>query len=318
MVPRVRSLFTEQEYRASPGRASIAVIVATLRRVMEALTASRFAAVVVHREAIPFGTALVERLIGRRARHSLFDFDDAVWLPQPHSRRPFSSLLRSPRKFDTIVSAVDIVLAGNAMLAGRASRSARDVRLLPTTVDTDAFAPQAGSRGDGVVLGWIGSPSTAYYLEAIAPTLERVLARRAGARLEIVGGPAPAALADRAIARHWSLPMEAEDVRRFDIGLQPLANDEWTRGKCGYKALQYMSVGIPTISSPVGVATEMITHGRNGFLAGTEDEWSEALVRLIDDAPLRRELGAAAREDAVSNWSVRRWAPVLVDALVAK
>jgi glycosyltransferase involved in cell wall biosynthesis len=116
----------------------------------------------------------------------------------------------------------------------------------------------------------------------------------------------------------WRLATEVDDLRRFDVGLQPLADDEWTRGKCGYKALQYMSVGIPSVSSPVGVATDMIAHGRSGSLATTEDEWVAALSRLIEDAALRRAMGEAAREDAVARWSVRRWAPVLADALLAR
>lgn len=316
--PVVRSLFSEAEYRGGAARAGVALLRGIAQRLAEALTARRWDAVVVHREALPLGTAIVERLVGRLARRALFDFDDAVYLPQPRSTRPLAGLLRSPRKFDAIVSAVDVVLAGNAMLAGRARRAARDVRVLPTAVDTDRFTPRTSAAGEGVVLGWIGSPSTSYYLAEIVPALRRVLARHPQARVEIVGARLPEGLPERAAARPWTLAGEVDDLRGFDVGLMPLADDEWTRGKCGYKALQYMSVGIPTVSSPVGVAADMIREGANGSLATDEDSWVRALSSLVEDASVRRAMGAAARDDAVARWSVAAWSPLLVDALLAK
>ncbi|MCA1665455.1 MAG: glycosyltransferase family 4 protein, partial [Myxococcales bacterium] len=153
----------------------------------------------------------------------------------------------------------------------------------------------------------------AQYLAAIVPAL-RELARRRRFVLRVVGGEldAPDLPVDHA---EWSLAREVSDFQSIDIGLYPLLDDEWSRGKSGFKAVQYMACGVPVVASPVGVTREMIRHDDNGLLAASPDEWVEQLTRLLDDAPLRRRLGDAGRADAVARWSLSAHAPRFVDAV---
>ena len=313
----VRSLFDERAYRRGGWRAATAIVSGALTRLTSAVLAGRWDAVFVHREALPLRTALIERTLGRAETRFVFDFDDAIYLPQPFSRRRLASWLRSPGKFDAIVGAADRVLAGNAHLAARALRSASDVRVLPSVVDTERLTPAASNgHTGGPIIGWMGSPSTAHYLADLVPVLRRVLDATPSARLEVVGAPLPAGLGPRAAAFPWSAESEGERLRSFDIGLMPLPDDEWARGKCGYKALQYMSAGVATISSPVGVASEIADSGRAGLLASTDVEWEGALRLLLGDPPQRRALAEAGRARVVERYSLRVWAPQFHDQLL--
>ncbi|HUU35287.1 MAG TPA: glycosyltransferase family 4 protein, partial [Vicinamibacterales bacterium] len=188
---------------------------------------------------------------------------------------------------------------------------------VPTCVDTDWFAP-AGHRPtrDVVVIGWSGSPSTVGHLRPLLPVLER-LAARVGSRVvfRVMGDPTfryePLGLKGEA----WTPERELALLREMDIGLMPLPDDPWTRGKCGLKGLVSMAMGAASVMSPVGVNTEIVTPGENGLLPGSDDEWVEVLERLVLDAELRGRLGAAGRRTVVDRYSVQRWAPVLGDVL---
>lgn len=312
--PAVDSLLSERVYRSGGISLAAGLLRAGARRLLRTLAARRYDAVVVHREALPLPTAAIERVLGTLARRLVFDFDDAIYLPQPYSRRPLARFLGSPAKFDAIVAAADRVFAGNDALAQRAVRSARDVRVIPSVVDTDRLRPSGREPGDRIVIGWIGSPSTAHYLEPIVPAL-REMSRRPGVAVRIVGAELPEGLEGGGESVPWMLEREVAEVQAFDIGLMPLPDDEWARGKCGYKALQYMACAIPTVVSPVGVATQMVEHGRTGLLARTPEEWTRALELLISDRSRRAELGAAARESVVERYSLRAWAPRFIEAL---
>ncbi len=311
----IRSLLDERAYRSRGWRLGVAVALASIRRLDEALHAGRYDVVLVHREALPLPTALVERLLDRLAPRLVFDFDDAIYLPQPYTAAPFARWLRSPKKFGAIVGAADEVIAGNRHLADRARPLARHVTVIPSTVDTDRISPAPRIRSGRVVIGWMGSPSTARYLEAIAPALRTVIASHPRVEFDIVGARVDALAGKRVRMRPWSVEREVEDLRSFDIGIMPLPNDEWARGKCGYKALQYMAAGVATISSPVGVATEIVAHELNGLLVNTEEEWVNALATLIEDSARRDRLGSAGRETVVERYSVRAWAPRFYESL---
>lgn len=312
----VRSLLDEHSYRSGGPSLASAVARGAVGRLVDVLRAGRYDAVLLHREAVPMPTALFERILARTSRRYVFDFDDAIYLPQPRPRSLLSAWLRSPAKFRSMVAGADEVLAGNRLLADVARRHARSVTVIPTTVDTERFAPGGPRTDDSVVIGWIGSPSTAPYVDVVAPAIGEVLSRHPRAVFEMVGAPLRSGFGDRARARPWSLKREVEDLRGLDIGIMPLTDDEWTRGKCGYKALQYMSTGLATVGSPVGVATEIIEDGRTGFLATSRPEWVDALSRLIRDAHLRRSLGSAARAFVEEHYSLRAWAPRFLDALL--
>jgi len=305
----VRSLVGERAYRARGPALAAAVLAGSLLRIADALRAQEYDAVLVHREALPLPTAAIEGVLSRTSRRLIFDFDDAIYLPQPFARSAGSRWLRSPAKFGRMVGAAHIVFAGNQHLAERAAQHARDVRVVPTTVDTDRVTPGPVRDAARITIGWMGSPSTAHYLDLIAPALREVLRREPRVDIRIVGaGPRPG-LTERTQTVSWSLETEVDELRSFDIGLMPLPDDEWSRGKCGYKSLQYMSAGVHAVGSPVGVATEMIEHGRNGLLAKTPQDWVAALLDLAADPARRRILAQAGRHTAVERYSLAIWAP---------
>jgi glycosyltransferase involved in cell wall biosynthesis len=237
--------------------------------------------------------------------------DDAVWEPYDSpTYGKFARWLKCAWKTDWIIRGAAAVTAGNEYVASHARPLNPDVTLLPTVVDTDAYrVVPARPQGQPVVLGWIGSHSTVQYLRPLLPVLER-LRREVEFRLRVVG--AGEDLAGRGLeieSLEWSLEREIEDVRSFDIGLFPVVEDAWSRGKSGFKAVQYGAVGIPTVASPVTTNRDIVIHGVTGMHAAIEDEWFEALRLLIKDPQERHKLGAAARERIVSDFSLAVHAP---------
>jgi glycosyltransferase involved in cell wall biosynthesis len=202
------------------------------------------------------------------------------------------------------------VLAGNAHLAEYALRHNPRVSVVPTTIDTDAYVPAAAPPDqDGPpALGWTGSHSTVQHLDLLAPTL-RALRRQLAYRLHVLGTSDYRLDGVEVRARAWSAATEVEDIRRFDVGLMPLPDDDWSRGKCGLKMLQCMALGIATVASPVGVNAEIVDDGANGLLASGAAEWLDRLTRLARDPDLRRRLGDNGRATVEERYSARVWAP---------
>jgi glycosyltransferase involved in cell wall biosynthesis len=263
----------------------------------------------------PLGRAfLALRAVNPRV---IYDVDDALWVPPPGGIDA-STLDRARRGIARAMRLSRAVIAGNPWLAAYAARHARRVRVIETPIDTDLYRPRPiRAAGGPVVLGWIGHPDNLRYLELVAPALTRV-GRRLGPRVELVvvssRPPAPPpGLATR--YQPWTLESEVEALQQFDVGLMPLADDEWCRGKCMFKAIQYMAVGTPAVCSPVGMPRDEIADGVDGFLAATEDEWVDALDRLACDPGLRARAGEAARRTAVTRFSLDAAVPRLVQAI---
>jgi glycosyltransferase involved in cell wall biosynthesis len=280
---------------------------ALVGRIGDLARATRADGILLHREAALIGPPLLEWLMAMK-RPLIFDLDDAVWVPyrSPTYGALLSRLLKMPGKTLRTLALARTVIAGNRFIAEFASRFNRSVTVIPTVVDTEVFRP-ADKRNDVPVLGWIGTPSAAQYLQAIVPALQS-LARTRRFRVRVVGGAidAPGVEVEQ---REWRLENEVGDFRSLDVGLYPLVEDDWSRGKSGFKAVQYMAAGVPMVASPVGVTSEMIDDGRNGLLAHTTSEWEAQLARLLDDAPLRARLAAEGRKDAVESWSLAVHAP---------
>jgi glycosyltransferase involved in cell wall biosynthesis len=207
-----------------------------------------------------------------------------------------------------VFSDARLVMAGNEFLANRARRQARWVEVVPTVVDTDRYLPGARETRDGFTIGWIGSPSTATYLRPLAEPLRRICAE-GDARVLLVGAGKTSLPDVRAEHREWSEATEVEDIREFDVGIMPLPDTSWARGKCGFKLIQCMACGIPVVASPVGVNADLVDHGVNGFLAATPADWIAALGRLRDDPALRRQMGDAGRTKIEHHYSLRALAP---------
>jgi glycosyltransferase involved in cell wall biosynthesis len=281
---------------------------AAMRRLKSVLRARGVDVFLVQREAFFLGNAWSEWLASLRAPVVL-DFDDAIWLPNVSEANRSCAWLKNVRKIAQIASLARTVIAGNDYLASWARQHAENVHVVPTTIDTDWFAPPSSRDPRGpVTIGWSGSPSTVAHLRTLLPVLERLSARYGDRiRIRVMGDPAFIHLPLGIRGEPWSADAELALVREMDIGVMPLPDDAWTRGKCGLKGLLSMSMGAASVMSPVGVNTEIIQPGENGFLPATDDEWFDTLSRLIDDPELRARVGRAGRETVVDQYSVTRW-----------
>ena len=280
---------------------------ATARRLRDVLRARRFDAVLVQREAHMLGWPFIERLIASRGVPMLFDFDDAIWLPHVSEGNRALAFLKSPRKTEAIVRRCQTVIAGNAYLADYARPFNANVVIIPTTIDTDEYQPGPPHPAEQpVVIGWSGSITTIQHFALALPALRQIRARYGPrVRFEVVGDGHFRVPELDIVGKPWRKATELDDLRAFDIGIMPLPDEAWARGKCGLKGLQYMALGIATVMSPVGVNSEIIQPGQNGFLAATDAQWVEVLSQLIDDAALRQRLGAQGRHTVEQHYSVR-------------
>ena len=255
----------------------------------------------------------------QNARKLVYDFDDAVLFGSP-SKGGAASVTHA-RRFRAIVGAADMVIAGNDYLRELAAPHARRTVVIPTTVDPAKYdaAAAARTRDDGIVkLGWIGAAATVAYLDLVRDALETIGATHDRARLKVVSDAFPKLQSLPVEAKPWAEADEAADVADFDIGLAPLTDDPWARGKCGLKALQYMAASKPVVCSPVGVHREMVRHGVSGFWAAGRGEWIEALARLIRSAEERARMGAAGRKILDERYSLARNARAFVEAVCGR
>ncbi len=270
----------------------------------------------VQREAFFLGGAWSEWLASLSAP-IVYDFDDAIWIRATSAANARFAWLKNVEKIPRIAGLAHTVIAGNEYLAAWARGHSRNVVVVPTCVDTDVFAPPSTRTATApVTIGWSGSPSTVAHLMPILPVLERVKARFGDAvRLRVMGDPLFAHPPLDLRGEAWTPETELALLREMDIGLMPLPDDVWTRGKCGLKGLVSMAMGAASVMSPVGVNTAIVRDGVNGFLPASDDEWVDVLCRLIDNRALRARVGAAGRQTVVDNYSVARWAPVLGDLI---
>ena len=210
------------------------------------------------------------------------------------------------------------MIAGNEFLADYARRYNDAVHVIPTCVDTTKFIPRADDRRGAAVpvIGWIGTPTTAPYLQALQSVLQEV-ARTHRFVLRVCGAGSPLVIPGVTIEQMpWTLDSEVALFNTCDIGVYPLTDDEWARGKCGFKAIQFMACGVPVVAAPVGVNRDIVEDGVNGLLASTPAEWVEKLRRLIDDPALRATLGRAGRGTIEERYSLNVNAPKMVDAVL--
>ena len=259
----------------------------------------------VCREAFLTGTTVFEKMIQRSGVPVIYDFDDAIWhFDVSEANRSFG-WLKNPGKTARLISMADIVFAGNRYLADYASHHNSNVVIIPTTIDTEEYIPASVAGRDVVCIGWSGSITTIRHFE-MAILFLREIKRKYGDRVvfKVIGdgGYVNDELGIRGIP--WSREAELDELSGIDIGIMPLPDDEWAKGKCGLKGLQYMALGIATVMSPVGVNTEIIRDGENGMLAGDDDEWVDKLCRLIEDPELRRRCGEAGRRTVEKYYSV--------------
>lgn len=265
----------------------------------------------LHCELFPLMPGGIERHLLRRAPY-LYDFDDAFYLKYRTGRLGGLSPLLG-RKFDTVIRGAAAVTAGNSTLAGYAAGINPTVTLFPTVVDTTRYLPLVSQPTDTFTVGWIGSPSTAPYLQMLVQPLQ-ALARESACRLVVIGGKAPSIDGVDVVELAWDEATEIGHIQRFDVGVMPLPDNEWTRGKCAFKLIQYMACGIPVVGSRVGANINVVDQA-SGFLVSTDSEWLAALRLLRDDRALARAMGDAARSRAESEYSLQHNLPLLVELI---
>jgi glycosyltransferase involved in cell wall biosynthesis len=277
------------------------------RRVADVRRLSKFDIVFVQRETVQLGTSWFETLAARSRARLVFDFDDAIWLQNASEANRRLAWLKRPSKTSKLIAMADLILAGNAYLADYARPINPRVSIVPTTIDTDHYVRDSTvTKARGICIGWTGSLTTIEHFDLLLPVFRR-LKEHYGERVrfKLIGD---GRYRDESLGirgHDWNASTEVRDLSDVDIGVMPLPDDEWARGKCGLKGLQYMALEIPTVMSPVGVNTEIIDDGVNGFLADDQDQWFDRLCRLIDDESLRRELGSRSRKTVESRYSVR-------------
>jgi glycosyltransferase involved in cell wall biosynthesis len=286
----------------------------TLERVcLLSVLASRYDVTLIQRVLLPDA---LQRLIARRARRLVFDIDDAVYTTHPGMLDADRWASRARPRFEAMVARSRAVFASTPTLAAEARRGEARVFELPSPVDCDRYRPREGPPTSRVVVGWIGDPSTTMYLLPLLPVCRRLAARHPAVRFEAVGADPAMDLAPFRI-HPWSLETELHGLGELDIGIMPLSDDEWARGKAGYKLLQYMACGIASVASPVGVNAELLGDGARGLAAVGPRDWEDALTALIEDATRRRRLAVAGRQLAEREYSLAVWAPRYRAALEA-
>jgi glycosyltransferase involved in cell wall biosynthesis len=282
---------------------------AVSRRARVALDLPDHEVVVVHRAACLAGPPWLERSIHARGRRILYDFDDAIYRFHAAAANRAFAWLKAPGKTAALCRLADHVVVGNETLAawalGLTEGLTGRVTVIPSSIDTERFRPIPRPPARRIVVGWMGSSTSQTYLEAAAPMLRAVLAARP-VELRVVSNRRPVLPGVEHTWRLWSAEAERHELAGFDIGIMPMPDDDWARGKGAFKALQYMAMGVATIASAVGTNRAVVEHGRSGFLAFGTSEWVECVSRLVDNADLRREIGAAGRRTVEERYSMRR------------
>jgi len=277
-------------------------------------SAASYDSVCVHRV---FLSPLEQRRLHRVARGYVFDFDDAIMF-RDSSHRRFESWQRR-RRFRRMVAGARTVIAGNNYLAEWASRFSGRVRVIPTSIDLSAYPERHAERRAGPsgepVIGWIGTRINLMYLTPILPALARVARRRPKVKFKIVADGFVDVPGVAVTKKSWSLEDEVDDVTSFQVGIMPLPDDPWTRGKCAVKILQYFAAAVPVVCSPVGANLEVVEHGRSGYFAATEDEWVARLDELLGNAQRRRQFGQAGRETVQRRYAIESTVDDFVKAL---
>ncbi len=267
---------------------------AYLNRFIQLGSARRFDVIIIEKELFPYLPAWAEMLMGKIGIKYIADYDDAIFHNYDlHEKNVVRFMLRN--KIPMVMKYARAVTVGNKYLYAKALQSkARDIYRLPTVVDVDRYSKKDFFTPTTVTLGWIGSPSTLKYLKDILPVIGR-LAKKYDIRLNVIGGNENLKADFLINTIPWSEETEADEILKFDIGIMPLEDSLWDKGKCAYKIIQYMACAIPAVASPVGMNNEVIQHGVNGYLAPGYKEWYSHLESLIVDAHLRKAFGAHGR-----------------------
>lgn len=308
---RVESFLTESGWQAlyrsgSAWQKILAVGGGFFRRFLMLFSGlSSYDFVFLHREATPVGPPLIEWLLAKVwHKRILYDYDDAIWMPDPSGFNR-AGWLKNYGKVGRICSWSYRVIGGNEFLCAFARKQGAAVTCIPTVLDEHWGNGQVKQHGDHrPVVGWTGSFTTLFYLNELVSVLQK-LERELSFDFLVIADQDPTLPLKNYRFVPWKRESEREDLLRIDIGVMPLTNNSWSEGKCGFKLIQYYSVGIPAIASSVGVNKQIISSASIGFLCSTPEEWEQALRQLIGSVALRAQMGAKGRENVMDHYSVR-------------
>jgi glycosyltransferase involved in cell wall biosynthesis len=309
-----QSFLTAQNWQLfyKPGRLipkTLAVIEGFIRRISVLIRAAGYDFVFIHREATPIGPPVIEWFLRMVLNKKIiYDFDDAIWLTDKNNESGVTRLFKWRRKVASICRWSYKVSCGNQYLLEFAKKNNANAVLNPTTIDTEQvhnpILYQKAKLENAIVVGWTGSHSTLKYLGKAVNVLRRIEDKFPNVRVVVIADRAPDLKLRTLQYLPWKPESEIADLMTLDIGIMPLPDDIWTKGKCGFKALQYMSLKIPAVASPVGVNTAIIDDGVNGFLCNSAEDWETALTMLIRDKNLRQKMGELGRTKVINSYSV--------------
>jgi glycosyltransferase involved in cell wall biosynthesis len=291
----------------SPFQKVIGVLKGFLRRVKDVIViAPKYDYVFIHREASPIGPPIFEFIISKILRKKIiYDFDDAIWIPNTTKENRIVNWLKAFWKVKHICKWAYKVVGGNPFLCSFAGQNNKNVILIPTCVDTVSQHNQLKEQHtEKVVIGWTGSHSTMKFLDSIQDVLSQI-ANDFEVETLIISNKEPQFTLKNLSFISWKEATEVEDLMKMNIGIMPLEEDPWCEGKCGFKLIQYMALGVPAVASPVGVNKQIIDQGKNGFLCSTKQEWYNAIALLIQDAEKRRALGISGQEKIRTQFSIQ-------------
>jgi glycosyltransferase involved in cell wall biosynthesis len=259
----------------------------------------------VHREASPVGPPFFEFIASRILRKKMFyDFDDALWKKDISTMNPIMRWLRSTKKPTQLSSWFYGVVAGNDYLGDYAAQYNSNVHVIPTCVNTDLVFNRIKNQEEMPVnIGWTGTHTTLKYIRPLMPVLES-LHKKYPFTFYLIADNAPDWTCDFMTFVKWRKESEVADLLQFHIGLMPLPNDEWAKGKCGFTAIQYLSLGIPAVASNVGINNKIIEEGVSGFLIDKEEDWETRIGQLLEDHILRSSMGRAGVQKIKADYSV--------------
>lgn len=247
---------------------------------------------------------IVKLFIGCRTPF-LYDFDDAIYVPFTKTKR-IRKTKRKREALSYMIKYAETVIAGNRILQEYAMQFRGDCEVIPTVIDLDLYTTTKDTQSFNFIIGWIGTSQNLVFLERLASPLRALRSEFPQLKLLVICDK-PFHLDDFTINKVWGRNTEVHDMLMMDIGIMPLVDDEWSRGKCSFKAIQYMGLGIPTVISPVGMNTEVLQDGISGYLADTEAEWVEKLRNLIVDQSLRKDFSTKGRESVIKHYSLQAW-----------
>lgn len=276
-----------------------------LRRYTLLFTAFRYDRIFIHRELYPVGPQIVEFILARiYGKKIIYDFDDAIWLPNYAANNAKFAFVKSYGHVKKLCKYAYKLSVGNHFLANYGKQFNSNVTINPTTIDTKNLHNRIKNQdSENFVIGWTGTHSTLRYLTEMIPLFQK-LEKEFEYTLVVISDKDPEFALESFEYVQWKKESEIDDLLRFNIGLMPLTLDKWTNGKCGFKALQYMSLGVPAIVSPVGVNTEIVDHNINGYICDSIEEWEKTLRTILSDKSKIKDVSENSRQKIIDNYSV--------------